>query len=191
MAERWKTWLEDRAAHRRPVDDHFHDAISWCVDNASNALELGPGPENDLAVELRLLAGVRTLQADTAIGQKMAKDVIDISFEWESEDRLPWPDEGFDAVRAREVMEHVPNIFGMVREIHRVLKPGGRFWFSTPFIFPLHDYDSGDYWRLSPKAWEWLLRQVGFPRLAVHAPDKRYLWGSWQYPVTVLGWGQK
>lgn len=190
MAERWRIWLEDRTGHRRPVDDHFHEAIKWCAENASNALELGPGPENDLADQLRL-AGVRTLQADTVVGQKMVEDVIAISFEWESENRLPWPNDGFDAVLAREVMEHVADIFQMVREIHRILKPGGRFWFSTPFIFPLHDYDSGDYWRLSPKAWEWLLRQAGFREMEVDAPDKRYLWGSWQYPVTVVGWGEK
>lgn len=190
MAERWRIWLEDRAGHRRPVDDHFREAMGWCGLSASNALELGPGPENDLAGELRSL-GVRTIQADTAIGQRMPADIIDISFEWESENRLPWPDDGFDAVLAREVMEHVPDIFQMVREIHRILKPGGRFWFSTPFIFPLHDYDSGDYWRLSPKAWEWLLRQAGFREMEVDAPDKRYLWGSWQYPVTVVGWAEK
>ncbi len=188
MPERWKIWLEDRTNHRRPVDDHFHEAIGWCADNASNVLELGPGPENDLAAALRL-AGVRTLQADTAIGQKMATDVIDISFEWESEDRLPWSEGGFDAVLAREVMEHVPNIFGMVREIHRILKPGGRFYFSTPFIFPLHDYDAGDYWRLSSKAWEWLLGHAGFSRWEVR--HERLLFGSWQYPISVLGWGQK
>ena len=85
--DRWKQWLEDRTNHRPPVDDHFHEALGWCADNASNALELGPGPENDLAAALRL-AGVRTLQADTAMGQNMAVDIIDISFEWESEGRL-------------------------------------------------------------------------------------------------------
>lgn len=191
MAERWKTWLEDRAAHRRPVDDHFNTAISWCADNASNALELGPGPENDLADKLTA-AGVRTIQADTTIGAQMAEGlIIDISFEWETQGCLPWPDDGFDAVLAREVLEHVADIFQMVREIHRILKPGGRFWFTTPFIFPLHDYESGDYWRLTPKAWTWLLRDVGFTGMAVDAPDRRYLWGSWQYPVTVRGWAQK
>jgi SAM-dependent methyltransferase len=182
--ERWKIWLEDRTAHRKPVDDHFWEAMDWAKVHASNALELGPGSEIDLtrALERR---EIRVLRADVV----PLPDTIDISFEWETEGRLPWPDDGFDLVLAREVMEHIPDIFQMVREIQRVLKPGGRFWFTTPFVFPLHDYDTGDYWRLTPKAWQWLLRQAGFRHLEIK--PERELWGSWQYPVTVRGWAEK
>lgn len=40
-------------------------------------------------------------------------------------DRIPFPDAHFDAVISNQVMEHVPDLGVVVREIARVLKPGG------------------------------------------------------------------
>lgn len=42
-----------------------------------------------------------------------------------AEGRLPWPPEHFDLVISNQVFEHVADLGAMVREIHRVLKPGG------------------------------------------------------------------
>ncbi len=46
--------------------------------------------------------------------------------------RLPFPDESFDLVTANVVVEHVPDPQKLLREIHRVLRPGGKFLFHTP-----------------------------------------------------------
>ncbi len=40
-------------------------------------------------------------------------------------ERLPFPDEKFDFVYSNGVLHHTPDTEGAVREIHRVLKPGG------------------------------------------------------------------
>jgi SAM-dependent methyltransferase len=45
---------------------------------------------------------------------------------------LPFPDASFDGVFAIEVLEHVPNPFGALTEIHRVLRPGGVLTLSVP-----------------------------------------------------------
>jgi 2-polyprenyl-3-methyl-5-hydroxy-6-metoxy-1,4-benzoquinol methylase len=45
---------------------------------------------------------------------------------------IPYPDETFDAVLFCEVIEHVEDDVAALREIHRVLKPGGRIVVSTP-----------------------------------------------------------
>lgn len=46
--------------------------------------------------------------------------------------RLPLPDAGFACVIAGEIIEHVPNPDDFLREIRRVLRPGGTLILSTP-----------------------------------------------------------
>lgn len=51
-----------------------------------------------------------------------------------SSDTLPWPDGFFDAAAAWCVLPHLENPFHCIREVHRVLRPGGVFVFSTPHL---------------------------------------------------------
>ncbi|QIG44389.1 class I SAM-dependent methyltransferase [Nocardioides anomalus] len=58
-----------------------------------------------------------------------------------SADALDFPDETFDVVTAIEVMEHVGDVDAVLREVARVLSPGGRFLVTTPnrwFPFETH-----------------------------------------------------
>ena len=45
---------------------------------------------------------------------------------------IPAPDESFDVVIAAEVLEHAPDPAASVRELMRVLRPGGRLVLSVP-----------------------------------------------------------
>ncbi|HEV8345251.1 MAG TPA: class I SAM-dependent methyltransferase [Vicinamibacterales bacterium] len=45
---------------------------------------------------------------------------------------LPWPDGFFDAALSVEGIEHLENRHAYVRELHRVLKPGGMLVLTTP-----------------------------------------------------------
>jgi SAM-dependent methyltransferase len=45
---------------------------------------------------------------------------------------IPFPDDFFDCVISNQVFEHIQNIDEMLREIHRVLKPGGKFFAHFP-----------------------------------------------------------
>ena len=49
-------------------------------------------------------------------------------------DKLPWADNFFDAVTVWCVIPHLENPFHCGREIRRVLKPGGMFIFTTPYL---------------------------------------------------------
>ena len=46
--------------------------------------------------------------------------------------RLPYPSAAFRTVVSNCVIEHIPDIEGLIGEVARVLVPGGRFLFSVP-----------------------------------------------------------
>ena len=49
-----------------------------------------------------------------------------------SAEAMPFPDAHFDVVIVNEVLEHVPDQNAALHEIHRVLKPGGKFLLFCP-----------------------------------------------------------
>jgi SAM-dependent methyltransferase len=50
--------------------------------------------------------------------------------------RLPFPDATFDVVITSEVLEHITDDTAAIREMARVLRPGGRFAASVPARWP-------------------------------------------------------
>jgi SAM-dependent methyltransferase len=44
----------------------------------------------------------------------------------------PWPDNSVDAVRMSHSLEHCDDLLAVVKEVHRILKPGGLFWVIVP-----------------------------------------------------------
>jgi len=52
---------------------------------------------------------------------------------------IPFRDDFFDTVTSTEVLEHVPNPLLAMREMCRVLKPGGYLVLTTPMYWPRHE----------------------------------------------------
>lgn len=81
------------------------------------------------------------------------KDVLKLDVE----QPFPLQPELYDVVLAFHLFEHVWDFKYCAHEIERVLRPGGRFIVSCPFLYPYHA-DPQDFWRFTDqaalKAWE-------------------------------------
>lgn len=71
---------------------------------------------------------------------------------------LPFEDDSYDAVIAKEVLEHLYHPHVAIDEVFRVLKPGGKFIASTCFYWPIHAAPI-DYFRFTQFGLEKLLEK--------------------------------
>jgi SAM-dependent methyltransferase len=80
--------------------------------------------------------------------------------------RLPFGDETLDSVLCTEVLEHLERPAGCLRELHRVLRPGGMVVVSAPFLWHLHELPR-DFHRFTQYGLRSLLTDSGFTVLSV------------------------
>jgi SAM-dependent methyltransferase len=69
---------------------------------------------------------------------------------------------------ATEVLEHCPEPNITLMEINRVLKPGGVFFFTVPFLWNLHEVPHDEF-RYTPFAFERILKESGFIDIQIFA----------------------
>ena len=98
-------------------------------------------------------ATIETLDIDPASGASYVADLTR-----DNSDCLP--SDRFDFVVCTEVLEHTVQPFDAVRELRRVLKPGGTAFVTTPFNLRIHG-PLPDCWRFTEhglrelfKAWD-------------------------------------
>ena len=75
---------------------------------------------------------------------------------------MPFPDKSWDAIIAREVIEHLDEPFRMMNEVSRVIRPGGFLFITTTNSFnclPDGELHKGF---ISPKQFENLMKLYGF-----------------------------
>lgn len=86
-----------------------------------------------------------------------------------------YPSNHFDVVVASYVLEHVPEPLEVIKEVHRVLRPGGLFWLSVPQGRGISSRILGAKWSqveppvhwclLSGKGMKTLLENAGFSKI--------------------------
>lgn len=82
--------------------------------------------------------------------------------------RMPFRDACFDSVLCTEVLEHLTTPERCLREVGRVLKPGGRLLLTVPFTQPLHQLPQ-DYYRFTPGSLEDLAVRAGLEVESIEA----------------------
>jgi SAM-dependent methyltransferase len=116
-------------------------------------------------------------------------------------ERLPFPDGLFQRVECDAVLEHVRRPEAVMREIERVLCPGGYAHVVTPFCHPFHEYPR-DFRRFTPDglkemagglaaaAWGWRTGPTATLLVFVLEYVKSWMpWRAWRGAVHgVLGW---
>ncbi|MEE2821795.1 MAG: class I SAM-dependent methyltransferase [Acidobacteriota bacterium] len=79
---------------------------------------------------------------------------------------IPLPNQSVDLVLNIQVLEHVRNPQSVLRELCRVLKPGGCLYLTVPQGWPEHQQPC-DYYRFTQYSLEMLLESVGFERITI------------------------
>jgi 2-polyprenyl-3-methyl-5-hydroxy-6-metoxy-1,4-benzoquinol methylase len=150
------------------------------VRRGQSALDLGCGAGTFTAVLAGAGAAVVGIEvAETAIVRAQAAH-LELDFRLAPIDGpLPLDDGSFDLVWASEVIEHVADTERWLREVSRVLTPGGRLLITTPnhprlalAIRGIERYSEplGDHLHLyTARSLRETLLELGFERVEVHA----------------------
>jgi SAM-dependent methyltransferase len=93
-----------------------------------------------------------------------ARQEVKFPTEWFNGVKLEKPDSSVDAVICTQVLEHADQHEELLREIYRVLKPGGRLIVTVPFVYEEHEQPF-DFRRWTSFGLEKELRRVGFQEL--------------------------
>ena len=82
--------------------------------------------------------------------------------------KMPFQNESFESAFGTEVLEHCPNPKIILQEVNRILKPGGVFFFTVPFLWPLHEVPHDEY-RYTPFSLKRILGETGFEKIEIKA----------------------
>lgn len=139
-------WFQEVEAYR------YNEYAPWMLEvmefsghAGHQLLELGGGIGTDLSQFAR--HGALTTDLDLSTGHlKLAKENfrargLQGRFVHHDAEVLPFEDNSFDVVYSNGVIHHTPNTRGLVREIRRVLRPGGKA------IVMVYAENSLHYWR--------------------------------------------
>ena len=117
-------------AHRYEKEWHIPKAADFVNTRGLRVLEIGCGMGTDGAQFAKVGADYTGIDlTDAAV--ELARKRFQVSglkgeFRVADAERLDFADGSFDLVYTHGVLHHTPDIEAAVREIHRVLKPGGR-----------------------------------------------------------------
>lgn len=123
-------FFERVEAHRYEKEWHIPAAADFTNTRGLRVLEIGCGMGTDGAQFAKagaIYTGIDLTDAAVELARKRFQvSGLPGEFHVADAERLDFPDASFDLVYSHGVLHHTPDIEAAVREIHRVLKPGGR-----------------------------------------------------------------
>ncbi len=146
--------------HARQVSSrYFVDVVMRADPRPRRVLDLGCGSGDSVDLFRRYDPDVEWIGVDIADSQEaLARLRHDATFVTYDGLVIPFPDASFDLVYSHQVLEHVRDPLGHLREIRRVLRPTGRFVGSTSQLEPYH---SRSFWNFTPAGLVQLAAEAG------------------------------
>jgi SAM-dependent methyltransferase len=149
--------------HSRQMTAESMAFESWPQD-ARSVLDLGCGSGASIdtfkALALQRGHGIHWRGVDIAGSPEVRARVRqDGTFDTFDGVSLPYADASFDVVYSDQVFEHVRHPDQLVREVARVLKPGGRFMGTVSYLEPYHSYSIFNF---TPYGLVCVLQDAGF-----------------------------
>lgn len=125
-----RAFFELVEAHRYTKEWHIPEAAGFAAAHGLRVLEIGCGLGTDgaqFAAAGANYTGIDLTDAAVALARKKFElSGLRGKFRVADAERLEFADDCFDLVYSHGVLHHTPDPASAVREIHRVLKPGGR-----------------------------------------------------------------
>jgi SAM-dependent methyltransferase len=115
-------------------------------------LDIGGSTKSGYHSLLKDAEKITTVNIDPSYGCDLVFDI---------QKPFPLESNSFDTVVSMNVLEHIFDFHPVFSEVHRVLKPGGTFVSSTPFMFHVHG-SPDDYFRYTESALRGLAAKHGF-----------------------------
>lgn len=125
LEERFRAWREYH------VPDLLEIVLRAVAEQSPRqVLEAGCG-DGRFSARIRDELGARVVALDVAPGMAALAALRGLDVQVGDIRTLPWPDQLFDTVVANWMLYHVPDLSAGLREVRRVLAPGGRLVATT------------------------------------------------------------
>jgi 2-polyprenyl-6-hydroxyphenyl methylase/3-demethylubiquinone-9 3-methyltransferase len=136
LADRWYEAWDDPVALLR---QETQAKLAWAIPlmlrmGSASVLDIGCGAgfvSNDLAKAGFQVTGVDFSHESLDVARRHAPEQNAPRYEWGDAYAIPFDEKTFDAVVAFDFLEHVTSPEKIIREVKRVLRPGGLFLFHT------------------------------------------------------------
>lgn len=143
--------------HHQQVDAEYY--VRQASLDTGNFLDLGAGDGRSFDIVQRHLPEARWIGLDIPDSAEVrSRRRTDCVFQSYDGVNIPFEDDFFDVIYSRQVFEHVRHPDLLLKDIARVLKPGGFFIGSVSQLEPLH---SLSYWNFTYFGFATLAKEAG------------------------------
>lgn len=156
-----------------PADAAYQDNALRCARRVlgqpcgpmATVLDLGCGEGGTIDLFRELSPGAHWIGLDIEASPEVAaRRRSDGDFRTYDGVNIPLDDNSVDLVFTCQAFEHVHYPHDVIRQVARILRPGGRFIGSTSHLEPYHSFSTFGY---TPHGWKLLVEQAGMELLEI------------------------